>query len=150
MIRSLYFPPAIWPKAISGQTRSPPGWPAGISAADVSCMAVDTTNSVSTVKNIRTCRNVVNRLRSGSPDGTPSAEGRTDDPVAAGHDRGAGVGAGADVGIVADGRGGRAGRLDRAEHHRVHLHASLAGLGWTVNAYVLSLAVLLMTGAALG
>jgi EmrB/QacA subfamily drug resistance transporter len=33
---------------------------------------------------------------------------------------------------------------------RVHLHASLAGLEWTVNAYVLSLAVLLMTGAALG
>jgi len=33
---------------------------------------------------------------------------------------------------------------------RVYLHASLAGLEWTVNAYVLSLAVLLMTGAALG
>src|SRR5262249_56039484 len=33
---------------------------------------------------------------------------------------------------------------------RVHLHASLADLEWTVNAYVLSLAVLLMTGAALG
>ena len=33
---------------------------------------------------------------------------------------------------------------------RAHLHASLAGLEWTVNAYVLSLAVLLMTGAALG
>jgi EmrB/QacA subfamily drug resistance transporter len=33
---------------------------------------------------------------------------------------------------------------------RVRLHASLAGLEWTVNAYVLSLAVLLMTGAALG
>lgn len=33
---------------------------------------------------------------------------------------------------------------------RVHLHASLAGLEWTVNAYVLSLAVLLMSGAALG
>jgi EmrB/QacA subfamily drug resistance transporter len=33
---------------------------------------------------------------------------------------------------------------------RVHLHASLAGLEWTVNAYVLSLAVLLMTAAALG
>jgi EmrB/QacA subfamily drug resistance transporter len=33
---------------------------------------------------------------------------------------------------------------------RLHLHASLAGLEWTVNAYVLSLAVLLMTGAALG
>src|SRR5262249_60891959 len=30
------------------------------------------------------------------------------------------------------------------------LHASLAELEWTVNAYVLSLAVLLMTGAALG
>jgi EmrB/QacA subfamily drug resistance transporter len=33
---------------------------------------------------------------------------------------------------------------------RLHLHASLAGLEWIVNAYVLSLAVLLMTGAALG
>jgi len=33
---------------------------------------------------------------------------------------------------------------------RVQLHASLAGLEWTVNAYVLSLAVLLMSGAALG
>ena len=33
---------------------------------------------------------------------------------------------------------------------RAHLHASLTGLEWTVNAYVLSLAVLLMTGAALG
>ena len=33
---------------------------------------------------------------------------------------------------------------------RRDLHASLAGLEWTVNAYVLSLAVLLMTGAALG
>jgi EmrB/QacA subfamily drug resistance transporter len=33
---------------------------------------------------------------------------------------------------------------------RVQLHASLANLEWTVNAYVLSLAVLLMTGAALG
>src|SRR5215470_260080 len=33
---------------------------------------------------------------------------------------------------------------------RVDLHASLADLEWTLNAYVLSLAVLLMTGAALG
>src|SRR5262249_21190100 len=33
---------------------------------------------------------------------------------------------------------------------RVHLHASLADLEWTLNAYVLSLAVLLMTRAALG
>jgi len=33
---------------------------------------------------------------------------------------------------------------------RVHLHASLAGLEWTVNTCVLSLAVLLMTSAALG
>src|SRR5215472_5625774 len=33
---------------------------------------------------------------------------------------------------------------------RVHLHASLADLEWTLSAYVLSLAVLLMTGAALG
>jgi hypothetical protein len=31
---------------------------------------------------------------------------------------------------------------------RVHLHASLGALEWTVNAYVLSFAVLLMTGAA--
>ncbi|MGH3247136.1 MAG: MFS transporter [Trebonia sp.] len=33
---------------------------------------------------------------------------------------------------------------------RVHLHASLATLEWTVNAYTLSFAVLLLTGAALG
>jgi EmrB/QacA subfamily drug resistance transporter len=33
---------------------------------------------------------------------------------------------------------------------RSHLHASLAGLEWTVNAYTLSFAVLLLTGAALG
>ena len=33
---------------------------------------------------------------------------------------------------------------------RVHLHASLAALEWVVNAYTLSFAVLLMTGAALG
>src|ERR1700743_3497563 len=33
---------------------------------------------------------------------------------------------------------------------RVHLHASLAGLEWTVNAYTLSFAVLLLTGGALG
>jgi EmrB/QacA subfamily drug resistance transporter len=33
---------------------------------------------------------------------------------------------------------------------RVHLHASLASLEWTVNAYTLSFAVLLLTGAALG
>jgi EmrB/QacA subfamily drug resistance transporter len=33
---------------------------------------------------------------------------------------------------------------------RVHLHASLAALEWTINAYTLSLAVLLLTGAALG
>ena len=33
---------------------------------------------------------------------------------------------------------------------RAHLYASRAGLESTVNAYVLSLAVLLMTGAALG
>ena len=31
---------------------------------------------------------------------------------------------------------------------RVHLHASLAALEWTVNAYTLSFAVLLLTGAA--
>jgi EmrB/QacA subfamily drug resistance transporter len=33
---------------------------------------------------------------------------------------------------------------------RVHLHAGLSGLEWTVNAYTLTFAVLLLTGAALG
>ncbi len=33
---------------------------------------------------------------------------------------------------------------------RTHLHAGLAGLEWTVNAYTLTFAVLLLTGAALG
>jgi EmrB/QacA subfamily drug resistance transporter len=33
---------------------------------------------------------------------------------------------------------------------REHLHASLAGLQWTVNAYTLTFAVLLLTGATLG
>ena len=33
---------------------------------------------------------------------------------------------------------------------RDHLHAGLAGLEWTVNAYTLTFAVLLLTGAALG
>ena len=33
---------------------------------------------------------------------------------------------------------------------RTHLHASLSGLEWTVNAYTLTFAVLLLTGAALG
>src|ERR1700720_3412651 len=33
---------------------------------------------------------------------------------------------------------------------RRHLHAGLAGLEWTVNAYTLNFAVLLLTGAALG
>jgi EmrB/QacA subfamily drug resistance transporter len=33
---------------------------------------------------------------------------------------------------------------------RVHLHAGLEGLQWTVNAYTLTFAVLLLTGAALG
>src|SRR5438128_11123344 len=33
---------------------------------------------------------------------------------------------------------------------RKDLHASLAGLEWTVNAYTLTFAVLLLTGAALG
>jgi MFS family permease len=33
---------------------------------------------------------------------------------------------------------------------RAHLHASLADLQWTVNAYTLTFAVLLLTGAALG
>src|SRR5580700_512442 len=33
---------------------------------------------------------------------------------------------------------------------RQHLHASVSSLEWTVNAYTLSFAVLLLTGAALG
>src|ERR1700751_1893018 len=33
---------------------------------------------------------------------------------------------------------------------RDHLHASLEGLQWTVNAYTLTVAVLLLTGATLG
>ncbi len=33
---------------------------------------------------------------------------------------------------------------------RVHLHAGLSGLEWTVNAYTLTFAVLLLTGAGLG
>src|SRR5258708_25653332 len=33
---------------------------------------------------------------------------------------------------------------------RLHLHASIEELEWTINAYTLSFAVLLMTGAALG
>src|SRR3954451_20405843 len=33
---------------------------------------------------------------------------------------------------------------------REDLHASLSGLQWTVNAYMLTFAVLLLTGAALG
>ena len=33
---------------------------------------------------------------------------------------------------------------------RVHLHAGLSGLEWTVNAYTLTFAVLLLTAAALG
>src|SRR6202035_1837550 len=33
---------------------------------------------------------------------------------------------------------------------RAHLHASLAGLEWTVNAYTLTFAVLLLPAAALG
>jgi MFS family permease len=33
---------------------------------------------------------------------------------------------------------------------RLHLHASLAALEWTVNAYTLTFAVLLLTGAAVG
>src|ERR1700750_1927261 len=33
---------------------------------------------------------------------------------------------------------------------REELHASLSGLEWTVNAYTLTFAVLLLTGAALG
>ena len=33
---------------------------------------------------------------------------------------------------------------------RAHLHTSLEGLQWTVNAYTLTFAVLLLTGATLG
>src|SRR5579864_1526128 len=33
---------------------------------------------------------------------------------------------------------------------RMHLHAGLSGLQWTVNAYTLTFAVLLLTGATLG
>src|SRR5487761_777288 len=33
---------------------------------------------------------------------------------------------------------------------RTHLHAGLSGLEWTVNAYTLSFAVLLLTAAAVG
>ena len=33
---------------------------------------------------------------------------------------------------------------------RVHLHAGLSGLEWTVNAYTLTFAVLLLTAAAVG
>src|SRR6202046_5833678 len=33
---------------------------------------------------------------------------------------------------------------------RVHLHAGLSGLEWTVNAYTLTFAVLLLTAAAIG
>ena len=33
---------------------------------------------------------------------------------------------------------------------RVHLHAGLSGLEWTVNAYTLTFAVLLLSAAALG
>src|ERR1700733_5836547 len=33
---------------------------------------------------------------------------------------------------------------------RAHLHAGLSSLEWTVNAYTLSFAVLILTGAALG
>lgn len=33
---------------------------------------------------------------------------------------------------------------------RIHLHASVAALAWTVNAYLLTFAVLLLTGSALG
>src|SRR5277367_622358 len=33
---------------------------------------------------------------------------------------------------------------------RLHLHASLSSLEWTVNAYTLTFAVLLLTGATLG
>ena len=60
------------------------------------------------------------------------------------------VGPRADVGRVADGRARRARRLDRAGHDPPHLDASIGQLEWTVNAYTLSFAVLLMTGAALG
>ena len=42
------------------------------------------------------------------------------------------------------------GRDDRDSGHPHDLHASLESLEWTVNAYTLTFAVLLLTGAALG
>ena len=53
-------------------------------------------------------------------------------------------------GRVADGRAGHASGLDGAEHDPLALHASVEQLEWTVNAYNLSFAVLLITAAALG
>ena len=51
---------------------------------------------------------------------------------------------------LADGRARHAGRVDRAEHHPLDFGASIEELEWTVNAYNLSFAVLLLTAAALG
>ena len=62
-----------------------------------------------------------------------------------------GLGARPDLGGVADGRARRARRDHRAEHDpRATCGASIEQLEWTVNAYNLSFAVLLMTAAALG
>ena len=61
------------------------------------------------------------------------------------------MGARPDRDRVADGRARHARRLDRAQHDpRCTCDASVEQLEWTVNAYNLSFAVLLMTGAALG
>ena len=65
-------------------------------------------------------------------------------------ERGPRLGPGRRLDRVADGRARRAGGHDRAPTIRVHLGASIEQLEWTVNAYTLSFAVLLMTGAALG
>ncbi len=66
----------------------------------------------------------------------------------AGPEPGAGLGAGAGVGRVVHGGARHAGSRDRAEHDPRDLGASIAQLEWTVNAYTLSFAVLLMTAAA--
>jgi hypothetical protein len=57
-------------------------------------------------------------------------------------DPGAGLGAGTDLGGIADGIAGFPGGGDRAARHPAHLRASLAALEWTVNAYTPSFAAL--------
>ena len=60
------------------------------------------------------------------------------------------MGPGADRHRLVDGRAGHAGGVDGAEHDPAGSGASVEQLEWTVNAYNLSFAVLLITGAALG